>query len=383
MIKEAVWRGVETLIDHYVRPRPSDAIIVVFTSETVECASWIKVALQLRGLTCSQVWMVPLEDQMFSERFASVLPKEAELIGDLIVITLELNTLSHDQVLRTQLSRFDPNRTKAFRIISACEELFSEALQILPSDLSARNATVLSRLMEASELRLTTRSGSDLRVRLDSAKYRWVSNRGIWKPGKFTILPPGEVATFPANIEGVFVADFAFNVNMIAERDARLTDHPITIQIENNRAVSSECADPATKRFLDECFCTYCSHIVGELGFGTNIGVRQPISLNSHINERAPGIHLGFGSSNQAPSTVGYSCDIHLDLIAWGGVVEIDGEAEPLDLETFTPGDAPHPESTYDEDARSGGPIDDIEVDDCCGILTRDGIRLFSANAPS
>ena len=137
------------------------------------------------------------------------------------------------------------------------------------------------------------------------------------------------------------------------------------------------CEDQAITEFLDECFGDDCARNIGELGFGTNVGVKSPISLNSHINERHCGIHLGFGESNQPPSVVGYTCKIHLDLIARGARIWIDDSPEPLDLQNIRPSSSPHPTRTLDEDANSPGGLVEFETEDCCGILTKDGIKLW------
>lgn len=378
MINSNAWKGVISLLDNYLELRSDDTVVVAYTSDSHEAAAWVSVALEMRNLSATKVWMAPLHDVEFSNRFAAALPDPNELPGRLVIITFEMDTLSHDRIIRSELSKYDANNTIVFRAISACESLFSDALNVTPQQLSARNTTILERCMGKKQLHITTEGGTDLRVEVDSSKYRWVSNRGIWRPDSFVILPAGEVATFPVSIEGILVADFAFNLNVITDMDVRLDQYPVTVWIEGNRAVRYECDNKSMSKFLDECFNTDCAHIVGELGFGTNIGVKTAISLNSHINERHTGIHLGFGESNQPPSVVGYSCNIHLDLIARGGMVWIDDSLEPLDLQNITPSSLPHPTRTLDEDASSPDGIADVGCqDDCCGILTQDGMKLW------
>jgi len=321
--------------------------------------------------------MAPLHDIEFEDRLSAVLPKPQDVPGRLIFVTLELDTLSHDHIIRSVLSNHNKESTVVYRVISACDSLFTDALSITPEALSARNAAILEQCMGKKRLRVTADAGTDLRIALDSRKHRWISNRGVWRPGSSVLLPAGEVATFPASIEGVLVADFAFNLNVMTRVDARLDRHPVTVWIEENRAVRYECEDEFIKKFLDECFGTHCAHIVGELGLGTNVGVKTPISLNSHINERHCGIHLGFGESNQPPSVVGYTCQIHLDLIARGGLVWVDDDREPIDLQNLHPSSSPHPTRTLDEDATSPGGLVELEIDDCCGILTKDGLKLW------
>lgn len=368
------WNGVQSLLDNYAKVRSDDYAVVLYTTDSSESAAWVSAALEIRGIQSSRVWMAPLRDNGFLERFRSALPTPSELEGRLLVLGFEKDTMSHFRDVAKVVAAY--RNHQVLRTISACPTLFSSALSVSPEDLSARNAAILERLMTGRQLHVTTEGGTDLSITLDP-KHRWISNRGIAKQGGTVILPAGEVATFPASINGVFVADFAFNVNAVTDRDCRLSDHPITIWIEDGRAVKYECGNPSTSRFLEECFKTHCAYNVGELGFGTNFAVTDPIPMNSHINERRPGIHLGFGQHNQDPGIVCYQCLIHLDLIARGGIVWIDGDPEPLDLEQVTPSSRAHPSNPRDEDVFSPE-TQELEVDDCCGILTEEGLRLFS-----
>lgn|GEM_PF-1994262 len=379
MIDSKVWTGVQSLLDNYLKISADDYVVLLYTTDSSDSAVWVSAALELRGILCKTVWMAPLWDKGFSARLEPALPDPAELRGRLVVLSFERDTMSHTQPLAEAIAKY--KKLQVFRAISACPTLFSVALQPSPEELSARNTAILERLMDAKRLHITTESGSDLRVTLDS-KHRWISNRGMARPGAIAVLPAGEVATFPASIAGKLVADFAFNVNAITKRDARLHEHPVTIWVENGRAVNAECADPLVSQFIEEVFKNQCAYNVGELGFGTNFAVTEAITLNSHINERRPGVHLGFGDHNQENSVVGYQCGIHLDLIASGGKVWVDDEEAPFDLENYAPSAGLHPGSTRDEDVFVGGKTVDLEIDDCCGLLSETGgFRLFSRPA--
>ena len=375
-IDSRTWDGVQSLLDNYVKFSADDHVVLLYTSDSSEPAAWVSAALDLRGIPCKRVWMSPLVDQGFLARLAPALPDPEGLNGRrLVVLSLERDTMSHARPLAGALAKYKNKRLRVVRAISVCPEFFSIAMQASPEDLAARNTAILERLMPAKRLHITTESGSDLRVTLDP-KLRWISNRGMARSGSIMILPAGEVATFPASIDGKLVADFAFNVNMVTRRDARLHDHPVTIWIEGGRAVKAECADATVSKFIEDCFQTHCAFNVGELGFGTNFQVNDAIPLNSHINERRPGIHLGFGDHNQDPALVGYICSIHLDLIARGGKVWIDDDEAPMDLENIAPSAGQHPDSPRDDDVFTE--VLDLEVDDCCGLLTDKGICLFS-----
>lgn len=375
MYDEKAWKGVESLLDDYAQISEGDQALVAYSSDSAESAVWVCSALEARDIPVTRVWMTPIIDPGFSDRMQSALPDLASLRGDLLVFTFERDTMSHTSEIAALLARLGRHRCRVFRAISACRDLFSTALQVHPDELSGRNVTLLERLMDARNIEITTRAGSRLEVELDSSRHRWISNRGISKPGGVVVLPAGEVATYPSNVNGILIADFAFNVNAITDRDTRLCEHPVNVHIENGRATRYDCADLSTLKFLDQCFQAHCAYNVGELGFGTNIMVKQPIFLNSHINERRPGVHLGFGQHNQDPDVVGYQCAIHLDLVADGGVIRLDDGSPDIDLESISPSASPHPHSTRDEDVFSPESYD-LEIDDCCGILTKDGLSL-------
>ena len=285
MIDMGIWAGVQSLLEGYVKIQADDFVVLLYTSDSYESAAWTSAALELRGIPTRRVWMAPLHDDGFQERLSSALPPPSEGDGRLVVLSFERTRCPWADA-RGALQKFDAGDASCSGAISSCSKSqFPDALQVQPEELSARNATLLERCMTASRLHITTPGGSDLNVTIDS-KHRWISNRGSARAGGVVILPAGEVATFPAAIDGIFVADFAFNVNAITDRDCRLDRRPVTIRVEAGRAVECDCGDPEMTRFLDECFQTHCAFNVGELGFGTNVGIHDAIAMNSHINER-------------------------------------------------------------------------------------------------
>jgi len=369
VLTDDVWGGVASLLDNYVGGvRPNDTAVIAYASDSRDSAAWVSVALEAQAVPVRKVWMSPLRDEGFSERFSAALPAPTELPGRLLILTFERETMSHNNQLRAMLAAFEPEQYLVVRVISAGPELFEQALLPVPDELSARNTTILDRCMETDTLRIEAPAGTALDVRLDSDTYRWVSNRGMPRAGTFVMLPAGEVATYPSKTDGVLVADFALNMNAITDIDVRLHDHPVTVHIEDSKATRFECEDLELSRILDHCFSQPNGTNVGELGFGTNFGVENAVPMNSHINERRPGVHIGFGQHNQHVSVVDYPCELHVDLITRGGKIWTGDNPAPLDLEAIVPSTKPHPEDFHDEDIDDA---DDLDFD-CCGILNRD-----------
>lgn len=357
-IDQDIQRGVDTLLDDYMAVQSSDTIVIAYTPDSREPAAWVAVSLRARGFQPTIVPMRPFADPDFEERLGAVLPAEDALPGRLVILTVELDTISNVSVLESVFSRYGGDRCLILRIINASPEFFTMSLNLTPSELSALNSGLLHRLYGAQRLRITTDSGTDLSIEVDSGKYEWISNRGVWRSGGFTLLPPGEIATYPVRINGTLVADGAFNANVITSVDARLAANPVTVQIRDNEAAEFECADEGLSELLKLCFASPYGTHVGELGFGTNSGIDKFIATNSHINERRPGVHIGFGQHNQSLERVSYVADIHLDLIAPGARVWLDDDPNPIDLANLVPTDEPHPDNILDED-----------IGDCCGLV--------------
>jgi leucyl aminopeptidase (aminopeptidase T) len=308
--------------------------------------------------------MAPLRDPGFRERLAAHIPERRLKNGRCILLMFERDTMSHNVIVKLLFRKYDPDQYTVVRAINSGRDLFVTGLAMHPSVLSAHNTALLERCRNANSLYIETKNGTSLRVELNNSKYQYKSSRGIRQPGKFMVIPPGEVATFPANINGTLVADFAINVNFLFDGDVRLDRNPVTLVIENGKLTRFDCSNPEITVCLSKWFQRTNATYVGELGFGTNKAVVEAVPENSHLNERIPGVHLGFGQHNQADEVAGYSCDIHIDLCAKGGLVWFDDSPEPIDLTQILPSCNPHPDLISGEDVFSA----DAE-DDCCGML--------------
>jgi hypothetical protein len=344
----AVWSGVERLLSEYAQLETADAVVIAYAPDSRTSAALTGAVCELRGVKPRYVPLRPLHDPGFRAR-----------------LTFERETMSHHGDIRAHFATHSPDRYRVIRAINAGPDLFETGLAVGPAELSALNTALLERLSCARRLRIRTDAGTDLSVRLDNTRFHFVSNRGVAQPRQFVILPAGEVAAFPAQIDGTLVADFALNVNMHYEGDVRLATHPVRAKVVDGVLTEFRCESTAMSQFLERCFARPNGRRIGELGFGTNSAVRLAVPENSHLNERVPGVHLGFGQHNQSNALAGYECDVHVDLCAYGGRVWFDDDPLPIDLTRLEPSPRAHPAMVRDEDVFS----EEFQVEDCCGIL--------------
>ena len=355
---DAVERGIGNFVQDYALLGERDHALILYTPECRALAARVVLAARALGVAAYPVAMRPLKDDDFEGRLASFLP--SDLKGRrLVVVTLERETMSHGLSLRRSLSRYSPDSVSVLRVINASDEFFAHAVSVPPEQLSQINSGLLHRFMPASRLSVKSDSGTDLEIDLESTRFRWLSNRGVWRAGAFSIFPPGEVSTYAANVNGVLVADGAFNVTAYTGMDVRLRENPLTVQVEDQRMVEYSCDDPMVMELVRRCLSYENADRVGEVGIGTNFGIPDFIAMNSHINERRPGLHLGFGQHGQKRSVVDYMSEVHLDLITDGSTFDPHDGQGVIHSSDFAPSDLPHPTDVDDED------IDG----DCCGIF--------------
>src|SRR5271156_5818228 len=104
MIDQSVWEGVSALLDDYAAIRDGDVAILAYTPDSRQCAAWVSVALEMRGVAVTVLPMTPTQDASFASRLAVALPAPAQLAGGrLVVMTFELDTVSHTDVFRSAL----------------------------------------------------------------------------------------------------------------------------------------------------------------------------------------------------------------------------------------------------------------------------------------
>jgi len=260
------------------------------------------------------------------------------------------------------LARYDQEQLQQIQIINAVPELLTHALNIGPEEISGVNAGLLDRLMGRRDITVTTPHGTELHATLDSDRSVWISSRGMaTHVGDVIILPAGEVATLPLTMSGVFVVDGAFSVNAHVQRDTRLHESPVRLTIEDNKVVDMQCADNDLATLLGRLMSLPHGREVGELGFGTNIGTRGFVAINSFINERHPGVHVGLGQHNQGGFLDPLDTPLHMDFIAPGARIYIDGDDRgPIDCQQLQPSSCAHP-------GRARVLEEDVETD-CCGL---------------
>jgi len=188
----------------------------------------------------------------------------------------------------------------------------------------ALSSTLCERMRTAEALRVETDHGTSLTATFDPSLH-WVKTSGIISPRYWSNLPAGEVFTTPKSVDGVFVCN-ATAGDYFGPKYGDLSRTPMTLEIARGRLVGVHCGRAELQReFEAYCHTDEYSDRVGELAFGTNVGLSEMIGILLQ-DEKVPGVHLAFGDPYGSQTGAPWKSRTHVDVLTRGCDVWIDDE---------------------------------------------------------
>ena len=180
------------------------------------------------------------------------------------------------------------------------------------------------RMRHAETLTVRTEAGTSFAAQFDR-HLDWVKTSGLISPRYWSNLPAGEVFTTPATVDGTFVCD-ATAGDHFNGKYGDLQSTPMTLTIEGARLTRVDCA----RKDLEEEFWNYChtdenSDRVGELAFGTNLGLSEMIGILLQ-DEKFPGVHIAFGDPYGSQTHADWKSQTHVDVLTRNCDVWIDDD---------------------------------------------------------
>ena len=178
------------------------------------------------------------------------------------------------------------------------------------------------RMQRAEALTVKTDAGTSFSAHFDR-QLDWVKTSGLISPKYWSNLPAGEVFTTPATVDGTFVCD-ATAGDYFNGKYGDLQATPLVMEIERGRLVGIDCP----RKDLEEEFWKYChtdenSDRVGELAFGTNLGLSRMIGILLQ-DEKFPGVHIAFGDPYGSQTHANWKSRTHIDVLTRNCDVWID-----------------------------------------------------------
>ena len=180
------------------------------------------------------------------------------------------------------------------------------------------------RMLRAETLTVKTDAGTNIAAHFDPG-LDWVKTSGLISPRYWSNLPAGEVFTTPATVDGTFVCD-ATAGDHFNGKYGDLQSTPLVLEIKEARLVHAECARKDLEReFWEYCHTDKNSDRVGELAFGTNLGLSRMIGVLLQ-DEKFPGVHLAFGDPYGSQTHADWASKTHVDVLTRKCDVWIDDD---------------------------------------------------------
>jgi aminopeptidase len=180
------------------------------------------------------------------------------------------------------------------------------------------------RMLRADTLTVKTAAGTDFKAHFDRG-LDWVKTSGLISPRYWSNLPAGEVFTTPATLDGTFVCD-ATAGDHFNGKYGDLQATPLTLEIKGARLVAVACArKDLEQEFWDYCHTDENSDRVGELAFGTNLGLSKMIGILLQ-DEKFPGVHIAFGDPYGSQTHADWRSKTHVDVLTRKCDVWIDDD---------------------------------------------------------
>jgi leucyl aminopeptidase (aminopeptidase T) len=180
------------------------------------------------------------------------------------------------------------------------------------------------RMLRAETLTVKTEAGTRIAAHFDRG-LDWVKTSGLISPRYWSNLPAGEVFTTPATVDGTFVCD-ATAGDHFNGKYGDLQTTPLVLEIKGARLVGAECArKDLEKEFWEYCHTDENSDRVGELAFGTNLGLSEMIGILLQ-DEKFPGVHIAFGDPYGSQTHADWKSKTHVDVLTRKCDVWIDDD---------------------------------------------------------
>ncbi|HEX6665751.1 MAG TPA: aminopeptidase [Solirubrobacterales bacterium] len=308
-------RAVRTVVRQCMGVSPGEDVLVVCNQVTEEIGALMRIEAQGDGADATLA-VISERDSAAGEPPRAV---AAAMAAADVVLAPTIQSLSHTAARKVASEA----GVRIGSLPGVTEEMLTRLMSADMEEIRRRGWAIVSAMNSGSEVQITCRHGSDLRLSLEG-RMGIVDAGELSNRGAFGNLPCGEgfIAPIEGTAEGTLVID-----GSIAE--VGLLDTPTSLSIRDGHLVDTD--GPGGEKLM-QLLAPHGPDAtnVAELGIGTN----EEAILTGNVleDEKILGtVHLAFGASAAIGGTV--QVPVHLDCVLLEPTVEIDGETITRDGE--------------------------------------------------
>jgi aminopeptidase len=301
--------------------RPGERVALIADEASRDVAASLEAALADRGARAEGVLIESVTKRPMTVAPEEILGALERADAGILCVQPQEGELASRMAIVSVVER---RRIRYAHMVGVTPQIMQEGMRADYRRVDELSQQLCDRMHTAARLTVRTPGGTNFTARFDSA-LAWVKTSGLINPRYWSNLPAGEVFTTPASVDGTFVCDGTAG-DYFNAKYGRLDETPLTLEIQEGRLIAAHCSRADLQAdFWEYCHTDVNSNRVGELAFGTNLGLRDMIGILLQ-DEKVPGVHIAFGDPYGSQTHADWKSRTHVDVLTRDCDVWIDGD---------------------------------------------------------
>jgi aminopeptidase len=302
--------GAKNAIDTCLSIQPGECVALIADETSRSVAASLADAIESRGASYDGLLLESFGPRPMTAAPADVLKALETADAGILCMTPQPGELCARMAIVQVVER---RQIRYAHMVGVTPQIMQQGMRADYRMVDRLSDKLRERMLRAKTLTVKTEAGTSFAAHFDS-HLDWVKTSGLISPRYWSNLPAGEVFTTPATVDGTFVCDASAGDHFNGKY-GDLQSTPMTLTIEGARLTHVDCA----RKDLQEEFWDYChtdenSDRVGELAFGTNLGLSKMIGILLQ-DEKFPGVHLAFGDPYGSQTHADWKSRTHVDVL--------------------------------------------------------------------
>ncbi|MPY91037.1 MAG: aminopeptidase [Luteitalea sp.] len=313
--------GARNAVETCLAIQPGERVALVADEATRSVAASLVAAIEACDATCDAMLIEALAPRPLAEAPPRMLEALEHADAGILCAQPRQGELAVRMAIVAVVER---RRIRYAHMVGVTPQIMKQGMRADYHLVDRLSDRVRELMRDARQLRVQTARGTQFTAAFDSS-LEWVKTSGLISSRYWSNLPGGEVFTTPATVDGRFVCD-ATAGDHFGPKYGDLSKTPIVLEIEQGRLVSARSVRADLEHeFWDYTHTDENSDRVGELAFGTNLGLRDMIGVLLQ-DEKVPGVHLAFGDPYGSQTNANWKSRTHVDVLTRRCNVWIDDE---------------------------------------------------------
>jgi leucyl aminopeptidase (aminopeptidase T) len=313
--------GAHNAVDICLNIQPGERVTLIADEASKDVAASLEHALSERAAYTHPLLIESVSPRPMKTAPAEILESLERADAGILCVQPQEGELGARMAIVNVVER---RRIRYAHMVGVTARIMQEGMRADYRQVDRLSEQLCERMPHARLLTVRTPGGTDFRATFDNSLV-WVKTSGLINRRYWSNLPAGEVFTTPASVDGTFVCDGTAGDYFNAKYGS-LEKTPLTLSIKGGRLVDATCEREDLRRdFWEYTHTDPNSDRVGELAFGTNLGLREMIGILLQ-DEKVPGVHIAFGDPYGTQTHADWKSRTHVDVLTRGCDVWIDDE---------------------------------------------------------